>query len=86
MSASIWRVQPSRKLKTSMMYANLNGNTTKTIASEYFGITYAGILKVWNGSAWVKKILKVWNGSTWVPATLKVYKAGSFQLVDTTGA
>ena len=88
MAANLWRRQPSGKLKASMLYANANGLTTQIIAEGYFEVPtvlYGAILKVWNGSAWVKKILKRWNGSAWVPAVMKVYKAGSFQLVDTTG-
>lgn len=48
-------------------------------------IVYAGILKRWNGSAWVKSILKVWNGTSFVEKPLKIYSDGSWGNVDTSG-
>lgn len=30
-----------------------------------------GLIKVWNGSAWVEKPVKVWTGSAWVTKPLK---------------
>ena len=37
-------------------------------ASTNFSISVVakGLIKTWNGSAWVKKPVKVWNGSAWV--------------------
>ena len=31
----------------------------------------SGLIKVWNGSAWVEKPVKVWTGSAWVTKPLK---------------
>lgn len=30
-----------------------------------------GYIKVWNGTAWVKKPIKVWNGTAWVAKPVK---------------
>lgn len=30
-----------------------------------------GYVKVWTGSAWVKKPVKVWNGTSWVIKPMK---------------
>lgn len=30
-----------------------------------------GLIKVWNGSAWVEKPVKVWDGAAWVTKPLK---------------
>lgn len=39
-----------------------------------------GLVKVWNGSAWVEKPVKVWNGSAWVQKPLKFYNGTTFTL------
>lgn len=31
----------------------------------------SGLIKVWNGTAWVEKPVKVWTGSAWVTKPLK---------------
>lgn len=35
-------------------------------------------VKVWNGSAWVRKPLKVWNGSAWVQKPVKVWTGSAW--------
>jgi hypothetical protein len=49
------------------------------------GPVYFGILKRWDGSAWVKEPLKRWNGSAWANATLKRWNGSAWVLVDATG-
>lgn len=49
---------------------------TKTALSiAYFGAplipSSGGLVKVWNGTAWVEKPIKVWNGTAWVQKPLK---------------
>lgn len=39
-----------------------------------------GLIKVWNGSAWVEKPVKVWNGSAWVQKPVKVWNGSSWVL------
>ena len=39
-----------------------------------------GLIKVWNGSAWVDKPVKVWNGSSWVAKPLKFWNGTSWEL------
>lgn len=39
---------------------------------EYFGLNNTtGLIKVWNGTAWVQKPLKIWNGTAWVQKPVK---------------
>jgi hypothetical protein len=95
--ANIWRRQQARVTKryprssglsSGMFYKQRPGQNTNVIANTFFEATtttYAGILKRWTGSAWVKEPLKRYNGSSWVTAVLKVYKNSTFGLVDTTG-
>lgn len=41
----------------------------------------SGLIKVWNGSAWVEKPVKVWTGSAWVTKPLKRWTGSSWELV-----
>lgn len=47
-------------------------------------IEYFGILKRWNGSAWIKAKLKSFNG-TFIEKPLKFYDGSQWLLIDTTG-
>ena len=55
------------------------------IAQQGLTVAYFGILKRWNGSAWVKAKLKRYNGSTFENATLKLWNGSAWGGVDTTG-
>ena len=39
-----------------------------------------GLMKVWNGSAWVEKPVKVWTGSAWVAKPVKVWNGSAWVL------
>jgi hypothetical protein len=45
-----------------------------------------GVLKRWDGSAWVPATLKVWNGSAWVAKPLHRWDGSAWLEVDTVGA
>lgn len=49
-------------------------------ASTNFSISVVakGLIKTWNGSAWVKKPVKVWNGSAWVKKPVKVWNGSAW--------
>jgi len=60
------------------------------VDSSYIGAysdvsSYSGILKRWNGSAWVKEPLKYWNGVSWTTKPLKRYNGSAWVTIDTTG-
>lgn len=38
-----------------------------------------GLVKVWNGSAWVEKPAKVWNGSAWVTKPVKFWTGSAWE-------
>jgi hypothetical protein len=38
----------------------------------------AGYVKVWNGTAWVKKPVKVWNGTSWVIKPAKFWNGSTW--------
>lgn len=46
--------------------------------SQAFSGTIAGGIRIWDGSAWLKKVVQVWDGSAWVPKTLKVWSGSSW--------
>lgn len=48
-------------------------------------IVYKGILKIWNGTAWVKTKLKRWNGTAWVTTRLRRWDGTNWKDTDTTG-
>jgi hypothetical protein len=54
-------------------------------AMQLVSAAFAGILKRWNGAAWVKANLKRYDGATFVTAKMNVYKNGTFGEVDTNG-
>lgn len=58
---------------------------TIEIYYTYEGPVYDGILKRWNGSAWVKEPLKVYLDSSWQAKPLKRYTGSEWVTVDTTG-
>ena len=49
--------------------------------SSYFEpvATSGGLLKFWNGSAFVAKPLKSWSGSAWVIGALKFWNSSAWQ-------
>ena len=58
------------------------------ILNSYFdqpAVNYYGVLKRWNGSAWVKAKLKTWTGSSWDLKPLNFYDGAQFRIVDTLG-
>jgi len=74
--------------------STLPANWTETTPRAFvFGVylsyvetsSYSGILKRWNGSAWVKEPLKYWNGSSWATKPLKRYNGSAWVSVDITG-
>lgn len=46
--------------------------------NQSFSGTIAGGIRIWNGSAWLKRVVQVWDGSAWVPKTLKVWSGSSW--------
>jgi hypothetical protein len=60
-------------------------STTRSFVTIGGTIVYNGILKMWNGSAWVKAKLKRWDGSAWVATTLKRWDGSAWKNTDTTG-
>ncbi len=46
--------------------------------------TYAGVLKRWTGSEWVRSTLKIWDGGQWVSKPLKIF-LGEWREIDATG-
>ena len=62
------RIPDSIRLASKMAWYLEPAKTALYI--EYFGID-SGRIKVWNGTAWVKKPIKVWNGTSWVVKPVK---------------
>ena len=52
-------------------------NSYNSINQSFSG-TIAGGIRIWDGSAWLKRAVKVWDGSAWVPKTLKVWSGSSW--------
>lgn len=46
--------------------------------SQAFSGTIAGGIRIWNGTAWLKRPVQVWNGTAWVVKTLKVWSGSSW--------
>lgn len=55
------------------------------IADDFFGIAYFGVLKRWNGAAWIRGVLKVCDGTNFISKQLKYFDGVEFKLVDTEG-
>lgn len=84
MASNVFRNTPRLKL------ANLvsMGGASQLVADDFFeasGVVYAGVLRRWNGSTWVKATLRRWNGATWVDAVLRIWTGSAWGLIDTTG-
>lgn len=81
------------KIRLSILLDNASNASARTqvlidnlgFTIDYTVLTYQGILKRWNGSAWVKAKLKYWNGSTWAQKKLKRWNGSAWVEVDTTG-
>lgn len=56
----------------------LTATNTYSSVSQAFSGTIAGGIRIWDGSAWVKKVVKVWSGSAWVTKTLKTWSGSSW--------
>jgi len=52
---------------------------------DFVAAAFQGILKRWNGSAWVKAKNKNWNGSAWEQKPLKRWTGTEWAEVDATG-
>jgi hypothetical protein len=44
-----------------------------------------GVLKRWNGAAWVKALLKTYVAGTWQSKPMKVWLNGQWRNVDVSG-
>lgn len=57
------------------------GFAADLMVSEFFAPPPAGsgLIKVWNGSAWVEKPVKVWNGSAWVTKPVKFWTGSAWE-------
>ena len=44
-----------------------------------------GLIKVWNGSSWVRKPVKVWNGTSWVQKPVKVWDGANWVTTNPSG-
>ena len=53
--------------------------------NEVTGVEYYGILKSYNGAAWVKEPLKTYLAASWQEKPLKRYAGAEWVTVDTTG-
>lgn len=45
----------------------------------------SGLIKVWNGSSWVRKPIKVWNGTLWVQKPVKVWSGANWVTTNPSG-
>ena len=42
----------------------------------------SGLMKIWDGSAWVKKPVKIWDGSTWTQKPAKVWNGSEWLITN----
>jgi len=86
--ANIWRRCPSARLRASDLAGTLGG-TAKNITRQFFeaesGIAYYGILKRWNGAAFIKEPVRVYTASGWQDKPLKRWSGTAWLLIDTKG-
>ena len=47
-----------------------------------FSIALTGLIKMWNGTAWVQRPVKVWNGTKWVTKPVKAWSGAAWVKTD----
>lgn len=63
-----------------------NGAGTFDIAlSSGGGPVFFGVLKRWDGAAWVRAQMMTYNGATWTAASLKRWDGAAWVQVDALG-
>lgn len=82
--ANVFRQTP--RLKLSDFFSQ--GGVSQIVAADFFeaapGPSYAGVLRRWNGTAWIKATLKRWTGAAFTHATLRIWTGSEWGLIDTT--
>lgn len=84
MASSIYRRTP----RLNLSHLVSKGGASHLVADDFFetsAVTYAGILRRWTGSAWVKAQLKTYLAGSWQDKPLYVWTGSTWGLVDTGG-
>jgi hypothetical protein len=81
MTSNIWRAQPSLRISSYNLVKKESSSASVTVANTFF-LVFFGVLKVWTGSAWIKKSLKVFLG-TWQSKPLTRWDGTGWKLIDT---
>jgi hypothetical protein len=71
--SSEYVTSPGNRTFTATVSGAYNGVTPSVSVTSAIPARPGGVVRVWNGTAWVSVVPKVWNGSAWVTAQARVW-------------